>query len=203
MSSLSRPPVNAAVENPPTLLTTDRLTIRRMRTDDAQAYFAIFSDPAVMRYWSSPPLVDMVAAEQKIAGILAHYEKSDLFQLAIERQSDRLMIGTCTLHQIHLQNRRAEVGYALGSAFWGNGYLVEAMHALIDHAFGVMQLHRLEADIDPRNEASAKSLERLGFKREGHLRERWIVGGEVSDSALYGLLAREWASKQQSQLNHK
>ena len=203
MSSLSQAQVIAVVETPPTLLTTDRLTIRRMRTDDAHAYFAIFSDPAVMRYWSSPPLVDMAAAEQKIAGILAHYEKGDLFQLAIERQSDRLMIGTCTLHQIHLQNRRAEVGYALGSAFWGNGYLVEAMHSLIDHAFGVMHLHRLEADIDPRNEASARSLERLGFKREGHLRERWIVGGEVSDSAVYGLLAREWARKRQSQLNHK
>ena len=203
MSSIFQAPVNRAVENPPTVLTTDRLTIRRMRTDDVQAYFAIFSDPAVMRYWSSPPLADMTAAEQKIAEILAHYEKGDLFQLAIERQTDRQMIGTCTLHQIHLQNRRAEVGYALGSAFWGNGYLVEAMHALIDHAFGVMHLHRLEADIDPRNEASAKSLERLGFMREGHLRERWIVGGEVSDSALYGLLASEWASKRQSQLNHK
>lgn len=203
MSSIFQAPVNPAVENPPTVLTTDRLTIRRMRTDDVQAYFAIFSDPAVMRYWSSPPLADMTAAEQKIAEILAHYEKGDLFQLAIERQTDRQMIGTCTLHQIHLQNRRAEVGYALGSAFWGNGYLVEAMHALIDHAFGVMHLHRLEADIDPRNEASAKSLERLGFMREGHLRERWIVGGEVSDSALYGLLASEWASKRQSQLNHK
>ena len=203
VSSLFQPLLNVAVENPPVVLNTDRLTIRRLRTNDAQAYFAIFSDPAVMRYWSSPPLVDMAAAEQKIIGILAHYEKNDLFQLAIERQSDRLMIGTCTLHQIHLQNRRAEVGYALGSAFWGNGYLVEAMHSLIDHAFGVMHLHRLEADIDPRNEASAKSLERLGFNREGHLRERWIVDGEVSDSAVYGLLAREWASKQQSQLNHK
>ncbi|MCY7387761.1 MAG: GNAT family N-acetyltransferase [Burkholderiales bacterium] len=186
--------MNSVVENPPTLLTTDRLTIRRLSKDDAQAYFAIFSDPAVMRYWGSPPLADLTEAEQKVVGILAHYEKGDLFQLAIERQSDRQMIGTCTLYQIHLQNRRAEVGYALGSVFWGNGYLVEAMHALIDHAFGPMHLHRLEADIDPRNEASAKSLERLGFKREGHLRERWIVGGEVSDSALYGLLASEWAN---------
>ena len=196
MTSPFPPPLNSVVENPPIELNTNRLTIRRMRTDDAEAFFAIFSDPAVMRYWSSPPLADMAAAEQKIAGILAHYERCDLFQLAIERQSDRRMIGTCTLHQIHLQNRRAEVGYALSSAFWGNGYLNEAMRTLIDHAFGAMHLHRLEADIDPRNEASAKSLERLGFTREGFLRERWIVDGELSDSALYGLLANEWASEQ-------
>jgi len=55
-----------------------------------------------------------------------------------------------------------------------------------------MQLHRLEADIDPRNAASAKTLERLGFRREGLMRERWIVEGVVSDSAVYGLLASEW-----------
>lgn len=193
--------LNSTIENPPTVLTTGRLTIRRLSTDDAQGYFSIFSDPAVMRYWSSPPLKDLTEAEQKIADILAHYEKGDLYQLAIERRSDRQMIGTCTLHQIHLQNKRAEVGYALGSPFWGNGYMNEAMRALVDHAFHSMHFHRLEADIDPRNEASAKSLERLGFTREGRLRERWIVDGEVSDSALYGLLAKEWASRQHVQNN--
>ena len=50
----------------------------------------------------------------------------------------------------------------------------------------------MEADVDPRNRASVRSLERLGFIKEGHLRERWIVEGEVSDTILYGLLRREW-----------
>ncbi len=129
---------------------------------------------------------------EKIAEILAQYESGTLFQFAITRRSDPKMIGTCTLWNFHAQNRRAEVGYALGRSYWGNGYMHEAMQALVDHAFRVMQLHRLEADIDPRNEASAKSLARLGFTHEGLLRERWIVGGEISDSALYGLLASEW-----------
>src|SRR5260221_531021 len=53
-------------------------------------------------------------------------------------------------------------------------------------------LNRLEADIDPRNVASARSLERFGFKKEGHLRERWIVAGEVSDTGFYGLLQSDW-----------
>jgi RimJ/RimL family protein N-acetyltransferase len=57
-----------------------------------------------------------------------------------------------------------------------------------------MGLHRIEADIDPRNTASARCLERLGFVKEGLLRERWIVEGEVSDSAIYGLLQPDWAS---------
>ena len=139
-------------------------------------------------------MTDLTQAEKKIGKILEHYRKGDLFQFGIERKSDEQMIGTCTLHQIHVQNWRAEVGYALGRAYWGNGYMNEAMHALVDYAFRSMKLHRLEADIDPRNESSAKSLERLGFTREGLLRERWIVDGEVSDSALYGLLASEWHS---------
>ena len=171
---------------------TSRLIIRRLTSADAPSFFAVFSNAEVMRYWGSPALTDAVQAEQKIASILAHYEAGDLYQFAIVRKSDGQMIGTCTLHQIHVQNRRAEVGYVLGRPYWGNGFMNEAVRALIDYAFDKMKLHRLEADIDPRNEASAKSLERLGFQREGYLRERWIVGEEVSDSALYGLLAREW-----------
>ena len=68
----------------------------------------------------------------------------------------------------------------------------EALVRLVGYAFGELGLHRLEADIDPRNAASARSLARLGFRKEGTLRERWIVAGEVSDSDLYGLLGTEW-----------
>lgn len=70
----------------------------------------------------------------------------------------------------------------------------EALRALVDYGFGPLDLNRIEADIDPRNEASARSLERLGFVREGLLRQRWIVDGVVSDSALYGLLTQDWAA---------
>lgn len=154
----------------------------------------------MVRYWSSSPLTDLAQAGQKIAAILEHYRKGDLFQFAIERKSDGKMIGTCTLNHLHAQNRRAEVGYALGRAYWGEGYMHEAMHALVDYAFRSMKMHRLEADIDPRNDASARSLERLGFVREGLLRERWIVGGEVSDSALFGLLASEWPVRADGQI---
>ena len=131
-------------------------------------------------------------AAARLDAIVKQYEIGDVLQMGIEHKADGVLVGTCTLHQIHRQNRRAELGYALGSAWWGRGLMHEALVAFVGHAFGRMKLHRLEADIDPRNAASAKSLERLGFHREGYLRERWIVAGEVSDSALYGLLARDW-----------
>jgi RimJ/RimL family protein N-acetyltransferase len=71
----------------------------------------------------------------------------------------------------------------------------EALTAVIDYAFGPLGLRRLEADTDPRNGASLRTLERLGFTREGLLRERWQVGDEIPDSALWGLLAREWRER--------
>lgn len=73
----------------------------------------------------------------------------------------------------------------------------EALTALIDHAIGTLRLHRLEADVDPRNERSVRLLDRLGFVREGLLRERWLEAGEVQDAVFYGLLAREWLESTQ------
>jgi ribosomal-protein-alanine N-acetyltransferase len=63
---------------------------------------------------------------------------------------------------------------------------------LLQYGFEDLHLHRVEADTDPRNVASGRALERLGFKLEGHLRERWIVGDEISDTALYGLIRSDW-----------
>jgi RimJ/RimL family protein N-acetyltransferase len=98
----------------------------------------------------------------------------------------------CLLFNIHKDSARAEIGYTLDRAHWSQGYMGEALRALLGHAFGPLGLNRIEADIDPRNASSARTLERLGFKAEGLLRDRWIVSGETSDSAIYGLLRREW-----------
>jgi RimJ/RimL family protein N-acetyltransferase len=105
------------------------------------------------------------------------------------------LVGTCTLFGLVPSSRRAEVGFALAKPAWRQGYMSEALRALLDHAFTVLDLNRVEADTDPRNLPSVRLLERLGFVREGLLRERWIVAGEASDAALYGLLRRDWATR--------
>jgi RimJ/RimL family protein N-acetyltransferase len=97
-----------------------------------------------------------------------------------------------TLCHFHAASRRAEIGYVLGRPYWGLGHIHEALQALLRYAFQILDLNRLKADIDPRNRASAKTLDRLGFQREGHLQARWIVNGEISNTWLYGLLQREW-----------
>ena len=174
-------------------LTGERVCLRAMTPEDASAIFALFSDPEAMRYWSYPPYTELKQAEARLARDIAGAAESVVLPWGIEQ--DGTLIGTVTLHDLNLSGGRAELGYLLAKSRWGQGLAREAVGLAIDHAFSTLGLRRLEADIDPRNLASQKLLERLGFVREGYLRERWCVAGEVTDTALYGLLAREWISK--------
>lgn len=172
-----------------------RLRLRWLTDDDVDDVFAVFGDPEVMRYWSCPPYVARQEAQELVDEIRSHFEAKTLFQWGIEHLDDRRIIGTCTLAEPSVQNRRAELGFALGQAYWGRGYAREAVEALLEFAFDRLDLHRVEADADPRNLASIGLLERVGFVREGLLRERWIVGGETQDSAFFGLLRREYTAR--------
>jgi RimJ/RimL family protein N-acetyltransferase len=177
------------------VLPTQRLTLRFLSEADLPALYEIFSYPEVSRYLSWPPWTHRSQAEQMLADTKEGYRTRSALQLGIERRADHALVGTCSLFHFHVASRRAEIGYVLGRPYWGSGYMHEALQALLHYTFQTLDLNRLEADIDPRNQASARTLERLGFQKEGHLRERWIVNGEISDTWLYGLLRREWQER--------
>jgi RimJ/RimL family protein N-acetyltransferase len=174
----------------PFTLSTQRLELRSLAPNDAEAIYQLFSDPEAMRYWSSAPWDNPQQAHDFIAAALAGYESGDLLRMGLT--VDGQLAGMINLYNFSRQNRRCDIGYMLGRAFWGKGYMQEAMAALIDHAFRVLRLHRIEADIDPRNAASAKLLKSLHFVHEGRLRERWIVNGEICDTDFFGLLRSDW-----------
>jgi len=176
----------------PALLETERVRLRWIVEADAPALFEIYGDPEVARYLSRPAFTQMAQAEKLVATAKACYADGSSVNFAIERREDAAVIGTAMLFRFHRESRRAEIGYSMARAYWGQGYMHEALRALIDYAFGPLGLNRIEADIDPRNANSAKSLERLGFRMEVVLRERWIVAGEVSDTGYYGLLRKDW-----------
>ena len=175
-------------------LRTSRLLLRPYRPEDAPALFSIFSDPQVMRYWSTPPWASIEHAHRAIEGDIKSLESGQQLRLGIERIDDSALIGQCTLFNFARPCRRAEIGYCLASAAWRRGYMQEALQELIRYGFVDLDLNRIEADIDPRNAASARLLQRLGFVEEGLLRERWIVNGEISDTCFFGLLRKEWAA---------
>lgn len=173
-------------------LTTERLRIRWLTAEDVPALFAIFGDPEVCRYWSWTALPDIAAAETLLREIEACFAARSLFQWGIAERETDAVVGTCTLASLSAEHRRAEVGFALARRAWGRGYLAEALPALLAFAFDALGLHRVEADADPRNARSIRVLERAGFRREGYLRERYHLAGEVQDAVMYGLLRHEW-----------
>ena len=177
------------------VLPTARLVLRPLVPADAPAVYAMHADPVTLRYWSTTPWRDPALADELIARDQAAMAAGDCIRLGIERQADGRLIGLCTLFAFTLPSRRCEIGYLLHRDSWGQGFMHEALVTLLDYGFGVLDLHRVEADIDPRNAGSRRTLDRLGFVQEGLLRERWIVSGEVSDTALHGLLRRDWLAR--------
>ena len=170
------------------------VTLRPLTADDVPGLFAIFGDRQVCRYWSSPALANIAAAAELHAEIDRYFAARTLFQWGIaERESDAV-VGTCTLANLSGEHRRASLGYALARSAWGRGYAAAALPAFLAFGFSELGLHRIEADVDPRNTRSIRSLERLGFIKEGYLREHYFLDGEIQDAVLYGLLRREWAA---------
>jgi [ribosomal protein S5]-alanine N-acetyltransferase len=173
-------------------INTSRLSLRWIRAEDVDDFYDVYSNPEVMRYWSTLPLPDKDAASKLINEIQEGIKHDEMMKWGIALRSSDKLIGSVTLFHIDFTHRRAEIGYAQGRAYWGQGYMQEALKAVLNHAFEILNLHRIEADVDPRNAASVRTLERLGFQREGYLRERWQVNGEIQDAFYYGLLRPDW-----------
>ena len=176
-------------------LTTPRLRLRPMTHADADDLFTVFGDPVVVRYLNRPPLATTADARALIDRAAAEFAAGTALRIGLVFPDQDRVIGTGNLLHFDWPSRRAEVGYVLAQPHWGKGLAGEATAALIEYGFGTLGLHRLEAELDPRNDASARVLDRLGFAREGLLRERCIVGDEVSDSLIMGLLQAEWLAR--------
>ena len=169
---------------------TPRLRLRAMGVEDAADLYAVFSDLEVVRYWSRAALTDVLEAVAMIEG---QAREPSLLQWGIFRVDENRLLGTCALADFDLPHRRASLGYALGRDSWGQGIAREAVRALIKYGFETIALHRIGADVDPRNTRSLRMLAELGFSREGYQRECYLVGDEWQDAVLFGLLRREWS----------
>ena len=134
-------------------------------------------------------------AEGLVAEILEAFAQRSMLNWMVAARDGDAVIGTCTMFRFEPRHRRAEIGYALRSDHWGRGLAREAAELALDWAFRVLDLHRVEADIDPRNDGSRALLQRLGFSSEGLLRQRSFVGDDVSDTELFGLLATDWTAR--------
>lgn len=180
---------------PPPTLQTPRLLLRPFADSDAESLYSLQSNARVMRYWDSPPWKDRARAAAFIAACRQMEQDGSGLRLVIETLRDRHFIGWCSMFRWNPVYRSLGVGYCLDEPAWGQGYATEAVGALVHWLYDALDLNRVEAELDTRNIASARVLEKLGFVREGLRREDCIVDGEVSDSWIYGLLRRDWTPR--------
>ncbi|MFC9792900.1 GNAT family N-acetyltransferase [Streptomyces sp. NPDC127584] len=173
-------------------LHTDRLRLRPFTDADAAPLYALQSNAHVLRYWDSPPWTEQANAQRFLATCRTIEREGSGARVAVERVSDGSFIGWCGLTGWNPDFRSASLGYVFEAAAWGHGYATETARAVLGWAFDALDLNRVQSETDTRNVASARVLEKLGFLREGTLREDCVVNGDVSDSWVFGLLRREW-----------
>jgi ribosomal-protein-alanine N-acetyltransferase len=173
------------------LMEADRVCVRPVLESDLPSLLAVNSDEAVVKFLGHAPWQGMTDAEAWFERISKLQTSGSALEFVIAAKETGSVIGRCGLFDFEEVNAHARLGYVLGRAHWGQGYMREALITLIRCAFGEMDLRRLEANVEAQNTASANLLRRLGFTREGVLRERWITKGEPMDAEVYGLLRHE------------
>lgn len=173
-------------------LTTQRLRLRRIRPDDAEAFFAIFSDEEAMKYYGHAPHSTLDKTREWITQVDRRYTEHEAIRWGITFADQDEIIGSCSFHHFAAHGLCVETGYDLNRAYWGRGVMREAMSAVLSYGFTTLELHRIEAIIDIQNVRSKTLLEKLGFTYEGNLRQRYYMDGRFEDEHYFGLLKHEW-----------
>lgn len=175
---------------------TERLILRPFTEEDAEDFAARRSDPenAMYQAWRVPYSVDKALALIREVNEAGAPQPGGWFQLDVQRKADGLTVGDVAVY-LQENGHTAEIGYTLHTWARRHGYATEAAAALIDHMVDVVGVHRIEASTHPDNARSIGVLERLGFTAEGVKREAFWLDDEVSDDAMFGLLAREWVAR--------
>lgn len=164
---------------------TARLVLRPAREDDLADMHAVLSDPLAMRWWSTPPHVDLDQTREWLAAMVAGGGAG--LDLVIER--DGRVIGKVGFY------RPPDLGYILHPDHWGQGLATEALTAALDRLFATTDHAQATADIDPDNAASLRVVQKLGFTRTGVAERTWNVGGEWKDSVYFALSRGDWHTR--------
>jgi ribosomal-protein-alanine N-acetyltransferase len=174
-------------------LETERLLLRKMRLDDADAMFAYASDPEVTRYVLWDTHRSIKDSESFLRFATEGYERGDFGGWGIVLKDSGAFVGTCGIEAGYApEHARGELGYVLSREQWGKGLMPEAARAVIRFGFRRMGLNRVEARCIADNTASARVMEKVGMTYEGTLREREFIKGAYRDMRLYSILRREY-----------
>lgn len=175
--------------NPFPDLKTERLILRKMNDNDTEQIFKIRADKEVMKHIGKYPMTSIDEAKEFVKLITNLLESNSGITWAVTlREYPDTLIGTVGLWRFMKEHYRAEIGYMLHPAYWRKGLTKEAILQVIGFGFNDLKLHSIEGHINPRNNASAKTLESTGFVREAYFKEDFFFDGKFEDTAIYSLL---------------
>ena len=174
------------------VITTNRLILRELTNQDAEALHKYWSDSDVLEYLSLDPFTSIQESLDMIGILKNLYGDSQGARWVITLKDSGKIIGTCGFHNFKSEHRRVEMGYELGKEYWNLGIMTEALQAIIYYGFNTMQYNRIEAFVNFGNARSKKILEKNGFKLDGLLREYEFNRGKFVDQYCYSLLKSEY-----------
>jgi len=171
--------------------------LREFTLDDAADSLCVVGDDRVTRFLSFDSR-NLEQARSTISGAIDRRKLSPRseYYLAITKSENDKLIGFARLGLSGV--KAAKLGYAIAADHWGNGYATDAASAMLAFGFGRLGLHRVTAAIGPENTASITVVTRLGFTREGVLRDHVFTNGAWRDSVLYSVLEPEWRHRKPS-----
>lgn len=172
---------------------TERLVLREHISEDANAILEIFGDIEVMRFFGMKPIQSLNAARKMIDYFKKSSEENGLNRWAVVLKDLDAVVGSIFYTNIEKPYFRAEIGYLLSRKHWGKGIMTEALERIISFGFEQMNLNKIQALITIDNQRSFALIERLGFCREGVLREHNFnyVDNKFDDIYAYALFARK------------
>jgi len=170
------------------VLESDRLLFRKFEKKDATALFKVRSNDQVMRYMDTLIHKNITDSAALISSIISDFKNKVGINWAIEVKSNNQLIGSFSFWRLIKQHCRAEIGYSIHPDYWGQGLMKETFKTIIEFGFNNLQLHSIEANVNPNNWQSIKLLQKVGFKQEAHFRENFQHNGEFLDSLIFSLL---------------
>lgn len=180
-------------------ITTSRLKLVRLTSDDVRDVFTLFSDEKVIKYYDLGALTQVPQALSLINFFNSRYDSNTGIRWGIRLKESNRLIGTCGFNSWSLKMKSAEIGYDLIPSLWGYGYANEAVSAVLNMAFSGKlscgMLNRIQADTIPGNDASESLLLKLGFVEEGLRRESGYWKNTFHDLKCFGLLESEYAKR--------
>ncbi|AOY76741.1 GNAT family N-acetyltransferase [Clostridium formicaceticum] len=174
------------------ILRTERLILRKLTEEDASSLFKYWSDNEVTRYMNINTFTNTCEARNMINLLNILFEKKQAIRWGIYSKTLECLIGTCGYNSgLKQEEYIGEIGYELGSHYWGKGFMAEALNAILDYGFKDLNLNRIEAYVMLENEKSINLLEKLYFQKEGILREHGCYKNGFWDEYIFSLLKRD------------